>query len=170
MTSASKIDDAALFYYAMQAITYLHKVPISNLKEIDINIMQCISKGSNCDGVILLLGVNSCHGNLIVRSYHPDRLVKSLPKFSESPDSAIYISNQANPERAAATLNKMSEHYNSLVTPSFQEVADKYEDAMMAEYLEADAKAKYSHEIFMRDHGMYTTVIPSEYRSQQKQG
>src|SRR5690348_3350325 len=99
MISLKELEDTAFFYYTLQSIYYLEEIPIAELRESDINMLQRISKAANYDGLMLLLSVDFHDKNLVVGSYCPDRQSKPLPSFTESPDSAIYISNEADPEK-----------------------------------------------------------------------
>lgn len=173
MISLKEQEDTAFFYYTLQSIYYLEEIPIAELREADIDMLQRISKAANYDGLMLLLSVDFHDKNLVVGSYCPDRQSKPLPSFTESPDSAIYISNEADPEKALRKLQEMSERYNLLDAPPFQKYAhdDETEHSNWTvpidELIEGNAKSKYEHEVFMRDYGMHQTVIPADYKKRE---
>lgn len=170
MITPTELEDTAFFYYAIQSIYYLEEIPIAELREQDIDMLQRISKAANYDGLMLLLSVDFADKNLVVGSFCPDRQSKPLPSFSESPDSAIYISNKADPEAVFRKLQEISERYDLLDAPPFQ----RYEDDDDSEYynwtvsveelIQANATSKYEHEVFMQYYGIYQTVIPIDYK------
>ena len=170
MISPKEIEDTAFFYYILQSIHYLEEIPIADLRELDIAMLQRISKAANYDGLMLLLAVDFHDKNLVVGSYCPDRQSKPLLPFSESPDSAIYISNDADPETVFRKLQEISERYDLLDAPPFQKYADDDETencnwtVPIDEFMQENAKSKYEHEVFMRDYGMHQTVIPLDYK------
>lgn len=166
----NEFDDLAFFYYTLESLNYLDEIPLTTLEELDIDMPQRISKAAHFDGVMLLLAVDHYDKNLVVGNFSPDRQSKPLLPFSESPDSAIYISNAADIDEVIGTLRSMSERYSSLNPPPFQ----KYDDddgpggdihkVTVEEFLRGNLQAKYKHELFMRDHGIHHTVIPSGYK------
>jgi len=156
----------AFFYYAIEAMHHLTEIPISDLEELEIGTLQRISRAANFDGVMLVLSVDSNDRNLVVGNYCPDRQSKPLLPFLESPDSTIYISNDADPSEVVQKLQEICVHYSALTAPPFQKYTHNDENADMSwivpmeEFLIANARAKYKHELFMRDHGMHNIVIP----------
>jgi hypothetical protein len=170
MVSLKELEDTAFFYYTLQSIYHLEEIPIAELRELDIGMLQRISKAANYDGLMLLLSVDFHDQNLVVGSYCPDKKSKPLLPFSESPDSVIYISNDADPEIVFGKLQEISERYNLLDAPSFQKYAldDETEHCNwtvpIEELIQENAKLKFEHEVFMRDYGMHQTVIPVDYK------
>lgn len=160
--------DIAFFYYALIGRTDLQEIPISQLEELDIDLLQRLSKAANHEGVTLLLGVDPKDKSLIVASFGLDHQHKPLEPFSDTPDTAIYISNEADPEHVMKILLEMSDRYESLDPPAFQKYAQDDDTVPMDEFLEGNARVKYEHEIFMRDHGMHQTVIPLRYKKPTK--
>ncbi|WP_198118974.1 hypothetical protein [Massilia rhizosphaerae] len=169
MSSSKELEDTAFFYYTIQSIHYLEEIPIAELRELDIVMLQRISKAATYDGLMLVLAVDFHDKNLIVERYCPDKQSKPLLPFSESPDSAIYISNEADPYEVIQKLQEISERYDLLNAPQFQKYADDETEncgwtVPIDEYLEENAKAKYNHEVFMRNYGMHQIVIPADYK------
>jgi len=170
MISLKELDDTAFFYYTLQSIDYLEEIPIAELRELDIDMLQRISKAANYDGLMLLLAVDFHDKNLVVGSYCPDRQSKPMLPFSQSSDSVIYISNEADPEDVFRKLQEISERYELLDAPAFQKYADDDEiencnwNVPIEELMQENAKSKYEHEVFMRDYGMHQTVIPADYK------
>jgi hypothetical protein len=170
----SELDDLAFFYYTVQSVYHFDQIPISSLEELDIDMLQRVSKAAHFDGVMLILAVDLYDKNLVVGTFSPDRRSKPLLPFPECPDSAIYISNSADIYEVIEKLQEMSERYSSLNPPPFQ----KYDDddgpggdihkVKVEEFLRGNLQAKYKHELFMRDHGMHQTVIPSGYKKPAK--
>jgi len=175
MISYKQLQDTAFFYYALQSIHYLDEIPIANLEELDVDMLQRFSRAANYDGLLLLLGVDFHDNNLVVSSYCPDRQSKLLPLFTEAPDSAIYISNEADPHEVCRKLQEMSERYDLLGAPPFQKYDHDDETELcnwtipLEKFIQENAKAKYAHEVFMRDYGMYQTVIPANYKKRAAQ-
>jgi hypothetical protein len=175
MISLKELNDTAFFYYTLQSIHHLEGIPIADLRELDIAMLQRISKAANYDGLMLSLAVDFHDKNLIIDGYCPDRQSKPLLPFDESPDSAIYISNEASPEAVFLKLQEISERYNLLDTPPFQKY-DSNDDAEsfnwtvpIDEFIQENAKSKFAHEVFMRDYGMHQTVIPVDYKKRSSQ-
>jgi hypothetical protein len=171
MIKPTETEDIVFFYYTLQSIHYLEEIPIAKLEEQDIDMLQRISKAAKYDGLMLLLAVDFHDKNLIVEKYFPDRKSKPLLPFYESPDSAIYISNDADSYAVVRKLREISERYDLLDAPPFQiyEHDDETENCNWAipveEFIHKNAKAKCAHELFMRDHGMHQTVIPTDYKN-----
>jgi hypothetical protein len=170
MFTPKDLEDTVFFYYALQSIYHLEEIPISDLEELDIGMLQRISKAANFDGLMLLLSVDSYDKNLIVGTYCPDRKSIPMPIFTESPDSVIYIDNEADPYEVCKKLQEISERYDLLDAPPFRkyEHDDETENCNWTipvdEFIEENAKAKYAHEVFMRDYGLHQTVIPTDYK------
>lgn len=158
-------ENLAFFYYAMLGLEYLKQIPISDLEELDIVIVQRLSKAACHEGVTLLLGVDPFEKNLIVEIYSPDHQSTPLEPFSNAPDSAIYISNEADPRHVKQVLRELSNRYDFLDAPLYQKYDHNDDCVPMEEFLIGNARAKYKHEIFMRDHGMHYTVIPKNYKT-----
>lgn len=162
--------DLAFFYYTLQSIYHLEDIPISSLEELDIDMLQRLSKAARFDGIMLMLSVDSYDKNLVVEHFKPDRQAKSLLPFDESPESAIYISNDADVNEVLRTLHNMSARYKSLNPPPFK----KYDDddgpsgdihtVTVEEFLRGNLEAKTEHAIFMRDNGMHNVAIPASYK------
>lgn len=161
-------EDMKFFYYTIQAIEYLDELPIYELRDSDIIMLQRISAAANCEGLMLLLSVDFYDKNLVVGTYHPDRQSNCMLPFHDAPDSTVYISNDADPAQVVKILQEMSNRYDLLDAPPFQKYADDTNDVPMDQYILGNAKAKYAHEIFMRDHGMHNTVIPNDYKKPAK--
>jgi len=107
-------------------------------------------------------------------SFSPDRQSKLLLPFFESSESAIYISNSADIDEVIDKLQEMSERYSLSNPPPFQKYnqddgpgGDIY-NVRVEEFQRGNREAKYKHEVFMRDHGMHQTVIPSGYKQPAK--
>jgi len=170
MITPKDLEDTAFFYYTLQSIHHLDEIPIADLEESDIGMLQRISKAAHFDGFMLLLSVDSYDKNLIVGTYCPDRQSNPMPLFTDSPDSTIYISNVADPYEVYKKLQEMSERYDLLDAPPFQKYDhnDETENCNWTvpidELTIENAKAKYAHEVFMRDYGMHQTCIPSDYK------
>lgn len=170
MITPKDLEDTAFFYYTIQSMYYLEEIPIAELREQDIDMLQRISKVANYDGLMLLLTVDFADRNLVVGSFCPDRQSNPLPSFSESPDSAIYISNEADPEAVFRKLQEISERYDLLDAPPFQRYEhdddSKYYNwtVPIEELIQANATSKYEHEVFMRTYGMYQIVMPIDYK------
>jgi hypothetical protein len=171
---SSELDDIAFFYYTVQAAYHLDQIPISSLEELDIDMVQRLSKAAHFDGVKLILAVDVYDKNLIVKSFSPDRQSKPLLPFFESPKSVIYVSNSADIDEVIEKLQEMSERYASLNAPPFQKYNDDdgpggdIHNVTVAEFQRGNREAKYKHEAFMRDHGMHQTVIPNNYKKRPK--
>ncbi|TXF99206.1 hypothetical protein [Massilia arenae] len=170
----SEFDDIAFFYYTVQSVYHFDQIPISSLEELDIDLLQRVSKAAHFDGVKLTLAVDTYDKNLIVGTFSPDRRSKHLLPFSESPDSEIYVSNSADVCEVMDKLQEMSERYSSLNPPPFQKYSDDdgpegdIHKVTVEEFLRGNRQSKHKHELFMRDHGMHQTVIPSGYKKPAK--
>lgn len=170
MIKSPEIEDTVFFYYTLQSINYLEEIPIAQLEAQDIDMLQRISNAAKYDGLMLLLSVNFHNKNLIVEKYCPDRKSKPLLPFYESPDSVIYINNDADPYDVVQKLREISERYDLLDAPPFHkyEHDDETENCNwtipIEDFIHENAKAKAAHELFMRDYGMHQTVIPADYK------
>jgi hypothetical protein len=169
-----ELDDIAFFYYTVQAAYHLDQIPISSLEQLDIDMLQRLSKAAHFDGVKLILAVGVYDKNLIVGSFSPDSQSKPLLPFFESPESAIYVSNSADIDEIIDKFQEMSERYSLSNPPPFQKYNDDDGPAgdiynvTVEEFQRGNREAKYKHEVFMRDHGMHQTVIPSGYKKPAK--
>jgi hypothetical protein len=170
MIKSQEIEDTVFFYYTLQSMHYLEEIPIAKLEEQDIDMLQRISKAANHDGLMLVLAVDFHDKNLIVEKYCPDKQSKPLLPFYNSPDSVIYISNEADPYDVVQKLREISERYDLLDAPPFQKYGhdDETENCNWSvpieDFIHENAKAKCAHELFMRDYGMHQTVIPADYK------
>ncbi|MGJ9417683.1 hypothetical protein ACHAC9_07955 [Massilia sp. CMS3.1] len=170
----NEFDELAFFYYTLQAMNHLDEIPIASLEELDIDMLQRLSKAAHFDGIMVTLAVDSYDKNLIVGAFAPDRRSKPLLPFAESPDSAIYISNVADIDEVIKKLKQMSERYSTSNPPIFQKYNDEdgpggdIHTVTVEEYLHGNLQAKHKHEIFMRDIGMHHTVIPLGYKKPTK--
>lgn len=170
MITPKELEDTAFFHYTIQSMYYLEEIPIAELREQDIDMLQRISKAANYDGLMILLTVDFVDKNLVVESFCPDKQSNPLPSFTESPDSAIYISNKADPTAVFRKLQEISERYDLLDAPPFQQYdhdddSENYNWTVpIDELIQANATSKYKHEVFMRYYGMYQTVIPIDYK------
>lgn len=167
-----EFDNLTFFYYTVQAIYHIQDIPLSALEELDIDMMQKISKAAKFDGLMLILAADIYDKNLIVKTWAPDRQSKPLLPFNESPDSTIYISNDADINEVLQTLQDISDRYDSLPAPPFQKYNDDdpsgdIHTVTVEELLRGNLQAKSKHEIFMRDNGMHNVVIPTTYKRMQ---
>jgi len=166
----SELDDLAFFYYTVQSVCHFDHIPISSLEELDIDMLQRISKAANFDSIMLILAVDLYEKKLVVGTFSPDRQSKPLLPFSESPDSAIYISISADIYEVIEKIREMSDRYLSLNPPPFQEYNDDdgqegdIHKVTIEEFLQGNLQSKCKHELFIRDHGMHQTVIPPGYK------
>jgi len=172
--NSSELDDVAFFYYTVQAAYHLDQIPISSLEQLDIDMLQRLSKAANFDGIKIILTVDVYEKDLTVASFSPDRQSKPLLSFCESPESAIYMSNSADIDEVIDKLQEMSERYSLSNPPPFHKYneddgpgGDIY-NVRVEEFQRGNREAKYKHEVFMRDHGMHQTVIPSGYKKPAK--
>jgi hypothetical protein len=165
-----ELNDLAFFYYTVQSVYHFDQIPISSLEELDIDMLQRVSKAANFDGIVLILAVDLYDKNLVVGTFSPDRRSKPLLPFSDFPDSAIYISNSADIYEVIEKLKEMSKRYLTLNPLPFKKYNDDDDPGgdihkvTVDEFLRGNLQAKYKHELFMRDHGMHQTVIPSGYK------
>jgi len=162
--------DLAFFYYTLQSIHHLEGIPIAALEELDIDMLQRLSRAARFDGVQLILSVDSYDKNLVVDHFKPDRQSKPILQSDEATDLAIYISNDVAVNEVLHTLQHMSDRYGSLNPPPFR----KYDDddgpagdihtVTVEEFLRGNLEAKSKHESFMRDNGMQNVIIPTTYK------
>lgn len=158
-------EDLEFFYYAMLGLNHLKQIPISELEEFDIVMVQRLSKAARHEGIMLLLGVDRSEKALIVETYYPDHQSTPLEPFSEATYSAIYISNEADPEYVIQVLREIATRYYYLDAPTYQKYDHNDDSVEMEEFLLGNARAKYKHDIFMRDHAMHCTLIPNNYKT-----
>jgi hypothetical protein len=164
------INNLFYFYETVRSHEHLKEIPLSDLEGVDIEFLQKTSVSANFDGLMLTLGVDFCMKKLVVQFISPDRRSKPLLSSAESPDSTIYISKSADPKDVLKTLREISDRYSSLTPPPF----DRYNDdtgpggeihkVPADELPKGNLRAKYKHEIFMRDHNMHEVVIPAGYK------
>jgi len=54
----NELDDLAFSYYTVQSVDHFDQIAISSLEELDIDMLQRISKAADFDGVMLILAVD----------------------------------------------------------------------------------------------------------------
>jgi len=161
--------DSSNFYQAVYRIE-IGELLIDEVKYRHVRLLQRASKKSNYDGFKIELSVHFDRRKLAVGSIYPDRKISSKISFSEAPESVIFISNGAKPEHIIKILRNISKLYRSLSPPPFQMYKHDDETKSMnwtipiAEFIEANARTKHLHQIFMKEHGMHQTSIPPSYK------
>lgn len=162
--------DLAFFYYTLQSIHHLEGIPIAALEELDIDMLQRLSRAARFEGVQLILSIDSYDKNLVVDHFKPDRQSKPISPSDDPTDSAIYISNDADVNEVIHTLQHMSARYESLDPPPFEKYNDNdgpdgdIHTVTVEKFLRENQEAKSKHTAFMRDNGMHNVIIPATYK------
>jgi hypothetical protein len=152
------------FYDAIKAMPALDEIPISKIRSNDISLLQRLSKNAMHQGICIVLGVNYHDKKLVAMHFLPDLKSNPKPSFADSPDSAIYIDNSADPEYVVSCLRGISNTYDSLEAPKYQIYDDGDETVPRDELIKKNARSKYEHEKFMRKYAMHLLSIPFEYK------
>ncbi|WP_323139980.1 hypothetical protein [Massilia phyllosphaerae] len=159
-----QIAGLALFYDAAKAISTPDEIPILEIRSNDISLLQGLSKNTMHQGVCIVLGVSYQKKKLVAMHFLPDLKSNPKPSFADSPDSAIYIDNNADPEYVVSYLRDISNTYDSLKAPKYQIYDDGDETVPRDELIKENAISKYEHEKFMRKYFMHFHSIPFEYK------
>lgn len=154
----------ALFHDAIKAMPTLDEIPISEIRSDDISLLQCLSKNATHQGICIVLGVNYYDKKLVAMHFLPDLKSNPKPSFADSPDSAIYIDNSADPEYVVSYLRGISNTYDSLKAPKYQIYDDGDETVPRDKFIKENAISKYEHEKFMRKYFMHFHSIPFGYK------
>ena len=164
ITLREQLVGVALFYDAIKAIPVLNEIPISEIRSDDILLLQRLSKEAAHQGICIVLGVNYHDKKLVAMHFLPDLKSNPKPSFANSPDSAIYIDNSADPEYVVLCLRGISKTYDSLNPPKYQIYDDGDETVPRDEFIKENAISKYEHEKFMRRYFMHFHSIPFGYK------
>jgi hypothetical protein len=127
---------------------------LEQLSQEDVWSLQKLSKATQYDGFIIFIAVDYKTEKLVIEAFLPHHKNREIPPFEDFPRPLIYIGNDVAPEAVMKELQTMCDRYYSLNPPSYERVKVTANGYMYN---------TSAHNIFMRDHGMHRTFIPSDY-------
>lgn len=153
-----------LFMTAVDMMPALMDIPLNELLENDIFVLQRISKAAFHDGIKISIGVDFDDKLLIALKIAPD-LISDLGCFHlNAPHPTVYIANDISPIRAVLALQAISERYSRSSPPPYFDYHPDTHASRFDQWTEALIGERYKHDLFMRGQDMYHISIPPKYR------
>lgn len=153
-----------LFMTAVDMMPALVDIPLKELRENDIFVLQRISIAAFHDGIEISIGVDFNDKLLTALRIVPDSRSDLGNSRLNPSHPTIYIANNILPIRAIKALQAISERYSSSSPPCYLEYNPDADMSRFDQWTKADVGERSKHDLFMRDQGMYHISIPPEYR------
>jgi len=153
-----------LFATAVEMMPALTDIPLKELREEDIFVLQNISKAASHDGIRISIGVDLNDKLLIALRFNPDLRSGSKSLLIDSVHPTIYIANDVSSKKVFLALQAISERYCSLSPPPYFEYDPDAGTTRFDQWTTVDVGERYEHDLFMREHGMFHISIPEKYK------
>lgn len=153
-----------LFMTAVDMMPALVDIPLKELREDDIFVLQKISSAACHDGICISLGVDFDDKLLTAETITPDLISKSGYSPIKSTCPSIYIANYISPARVVLALQAISESYSLSTPPSYFEYDPNPGTTHFDQWLEVDERTRRKHDSFLKNQGMYHFSIPPRYK------
>lgn len=153
-----------LFVTAVDMMPALTDIPIKEIREDDIFVLQNISKAASHDGIRISIGVDFDDKLLTALRFCPDiGSHPSLPR-SSSVHPTIYIANDTPAAGVVLALQAISDRYCNSSPPPYFEYDPDASTTRFDQWAAVDIGERYEHDLFMREHRMFHISIPAKYK------
>jgi hypothetical protein len=153
-----------LFMSVVDMMPALIDIPLKELRENDIYVLQRISKAALHDGIKISIGVDFEDKLLTALRIAPDLKSDSGCSRRNVPHPTVYIANNISPAKAVLALEAISERYSILSPPPYFDYHPDADASRLDQWIEADVEGRHKHDLFMRNHDMYHISVPAKYR------
>ncbi|WP_312183392.1 hypothetical protein [Massilia timonae] len=153
-----------LFMTAVDMMPALIDIPLKELRENDIFVLQKISKAAFHDGIEISVGVDFDDKLLTALRIAPDFISNLESSRLEADHPTIYIANDISPIRAVRALQAISERYSRSSPPPYLDYHPNADASRFDQWTTAGVEERNKHDLFMRNHDMYHISIPPKYR------
>jgi hypothetical protein len=153
-----------LFMSVVDMMPALIDIPLKELRENDIYVLQAISKAALHDGIKISIGVDFEDKLLTALRIAPDLISDSGYSHRNALHPTIYIANNTSPAKAILALEAISERYSLSSPPPYFDYHPNIDASRLDQWIEADVEGRHKHDLFMKNHGMYHISIPAKYK------